>query len=543
MKGLIIFVPVMGIYLGLQHILRASQCVTSELRDGSRPAVRKGPNMKSYLSTIILLLAPLFTAFAQYSSPFLKIDTVTAGNSDEYHPVFTRGLGWNDPEWLVFEHRTESSSAIAVKSLLNDPARWDSSMTIISAAPINQEQRLPSGASLRSYSGIEWVGWTLAAWQQKTNQAWNILYSLKNADSTLWSQPVHLTDDSISSTDVRVSSYNDSTFFVAWKKKNAILYTFLSRTSQTATDTLALSNEDSVEYDLAYSYSSGAVVWTGLDSNKNSIIMERTILSYPSFSLSPPESLFTQSKVFNPRFAILFVGYNGGVIYESIVNSKHQVNIWDGNSSENLSNDSSADCRNARIFDSPLVGSPPQSQLNRSLYWFDILIMEKYYANDSLLVFQRHWSTADTVVSTGYNRNASVGSSLYSLPFYGYLAVPIIWESNRSGRSHLYSRFALVPSGGVKERTTNAEDFELMQNYPNPFNPSTVIRFHVPQTANVVLKVYDMLGREVETLIDKKLTPGGYETTWDGRSCSSGVYFCRLQAGSLVQTRKLILLK
>ena len=85
--------------------------------------------------------------------------------------------------------------------------------------------------------------------------------------------------------------------------------------------------------------------------------------------------------------------------------------------------------------------------------------------------------------------------------------------------------------------------FSLDQNYPNPFNPSTVINYHLPLSSHVTLKIYDELGREVRTLVDEVKPMGSYTVKFDASSLPSGVYFCRLQAGSYSETKKLLLLK
>lgn len=87
------------------------------------------------------------------------------------------------------------------------------------------------------------------------------------------------------------------------------------------------------------------------------------------------------------------------------------------------------------------------------------------------------------------------------------------------------------------------EEFSLMQNYPNPFNPTTTITFSLPVAGHTRLSVYDILGREVQTLVDGHLNAGRYETVLDARNLASGVYFYRLHSGSLVQTRKLTLIR
>lgn len=91
--------------------------------------------------------------------------------------------------------------------------------------------------------------------------------------------------------------------------------------------------------------------------------------------------------------------------------------------------------------------------------------------------------------------------------------------------------------------STVPEVFLLSQNYPNPFNPETRINFQIPTGSDVSLKVYDVLGREVKTLVSERLQPGSYETTFDGSGLASGVYLYRLQAGGFVETKKLLLLR
>jgi Secretion system C-terminal sorting domain len=85
--------------------------------------------------------------------------------------------------------------------------------------------------------------------------------------------------------------------------------------------------------------------------------------------------------------------------------------------------------------------------------------------------------------------------------------------------------------------------YKLSQNYPNPFNPSTTIEYSIPKTSFVSLKIYDILGTEVATLVNEEKPAGNYQVSFDASSLSSGVYFYRLPAGSFVETKKMILLK
>jgi len=83
----------------------------------------------------------------------------------------------------------------------------------------------------------------------------------------------------------------------------------------------------------------------------------------------------------------------------------------------------------------------------------------------------------------------------------------------------------------------------LSQNYPNPFNPSTKIKYSIPQTSQVQIKVFDVLGNEIETLVNEEKQMGTYELTWNAANLPSGVYFYQLKASSFVETKKMILIK
>lgn len=85
--------------------------------------------------------------------------------------------------------------------------------------------------------------------------------------------------------------------------------------------------------------------------------------------------------------------------------------------------------------------------------------------------------------------------------------------------------------------------FSLSQNYPNPFNPVTEIRYALPRGCEVRLEVYNILGEKVATLVDEKQAPGYKAVTWDAKAVGSGIYFYRLQAGSFVETRRMVLLR
>ena len=101
----------------------------------------------------------------------------------------------------------------------------------------------------------------------------------------------------------------------------------------------------------------------------------------------------------------------------------------------------------------------------------------------------------------------------------------------------------LVISGTNLIKSEIPEAYSLSQNYPNPFNPRTVISFQLPVVSDVTLKIYDVQGREVKTLVNERMQAGRYEVRFDGSGMNSGVYFYRLTADGFSETKRMILLK
>lgn len=130
-------------------------------------------------------------------------------------------------------------------------------------------------------------------------------------------------------------------------------------------------------------------------------------------------------------------------------------------------------------------------------------------------------SYSDSVFEGFFNIKVNIYSDEY--PYWTDSAKKVITDVRRDGNS------------------TN--HFELTQNYPNPFNPATKITYSLPLSALVVLKVYDVLGNEITTLVNDEKSAGSYELEWNAERFSSGVYFYQLKAGGLIQAKKMIFSK
>jgi len=134
--------------------------------------------------------------------------------------------------------------------------------------------------------------------------------------------------------------------------------------------------------------------------------------------------------------------------------------------------------------------------------------------------------------------NSAVPSSVADALYYGSDHLPV------------YAEFEFQGSVSVDEKNISVVDFSLGQNYPNPFNPSTTINFTIPSSTeyysvlqNISIKVYDILGNEVATLVDENKPAGNYSVKFDGSNLVSGIYFYQLKTASIVLTKKMLLLK
>jgi len=147
--------------------------------------------------------------------------------------------------------------------------------------------------------------------------------------------------------------------------------------------------------------------------------------------------------------------------------------------------------------------------------------------------------------------NSAVGGGGNTISNSNYIVVSTVGESfigkststlnqQQVGFWYVYQQSIITD---IEEEETIPTVFKLEQNYPNPFNPSTKIKFAVPEKSNVLLKVYDILGSEVVTLVNKEMDAGWYENDFNAAGLSSGVYLLRMEAGSFVNTKKMILLR
>lgn len=167
-----------------------------------------------------------------------------------------------------------------------------------------------------------------------------------------------------------------------------------------------------------------------------------------------------------------------------------------------------------------------QTEVNN--YGFDI--ERASFSTDATLIWQKIGFVSGYGNSNSAREYSFIDKKVLSGKYYYRLR-----QIDSDGK-YKYSESIMVDLGVPKE-------FRLLQNYPNPFNPATTIRYEVAKETNVSLKVYDVIGNEVATLINETKPVGTYEVVFDAANLSNGVYFYQIQAGDFTATRKLTLMK
>jgi hypothetical protein len=256
---------------------------------------------------------------------------------------------------------------------------------------------------------------------------------------------------------------------------------------------------------------------------------------------------------------------NAGVPKDQIQAVRHGINSWIFFTT-GLTGAIDLNCivstNGGTTYGSPFtIGALP----SRDEYWFDAKHwsggVDLIYYSDSL-----QSGTPTNITDRMYNSYASNSTpSTFSAPVQfsehppGWSArgyIPALFEFYDSGddagaiwigldganKRVYFDRFNAVV-GVTHNQTGIPEKYSLSQNYPNPFNPATKIDFSLPKAEQVTLKLYDILGRVVDLLINKELKAGTYTFDFDASRLSSGIYFYELRAGSFVETRKMVLMK
>ncbi|MBK8553732.1 MAG: T9SS type A sorting domain-containing protein [Ignavibacteria bacterium] len=194
--------------------------------------------------------------------------------------------------------------------------------------------------------------------------------------------------------------------------------------------------------------------------------------------------------------------------------------------------------------------------------WMSFITDEIYFQFSAFSVLSRF---SDSLCFTFINRPGSFNNNpqfkkLYlgdtnlivkfdvSQPIFNqsyFYRIKTVWEKISGGRTELVESYMTDNLSEIENNNLNAGEFYLRQNYPNPFNPETVISYSLSENRFITLKVFDVLGNEIATLVNEKQNSGNYNYQFStvNYQLASGIYFYKLEAGDFSETKRMILLK
>ncbi|MCW9066479.1 MAG: T9SS type A sorting domain-containing protein, partial [Ignavibacteriaceae bacterium] len=149
------------------------------------------------------------------------------------------------------------------------------------------------------------------------------------------------------------------------------------------------------------------------------------------------------------------------------------------------------------------------------------------------LEIKLNFSGGDTLITLYQNSNDQFFKIYFSQLITNISVDPNNWVVDFSNIIHTE----------IEDDQPKIESFYLSQNFPNPFNSITTIKYDVPEKNRVMLKIYNVLGKELVTLIDEEKAAGNYEIKFESKGFSSGIYFYKMQAGNFEESKKMILLR
>ncbi len=245
-----------------------------------------------------------------------------------------------------------------------------------------------------------------------------------------------------------------------------------------------------------------------------------------------------------PRFCT-----EGNIAFQTRVNDiwKTCYFLWDDTLS--VSKNKTYNKENPFIFTYPM---PTASSNNNETPFYIAFDSDSLLDNKEIYISPLAFAEIDSVINISSMEGEDCYPAISIVTQKNEFFLAVIWEHKEDNDTSIW--WALTkfnPIIGNIEKSEYLEKFYILQNYPNPFNPTTIIKYsfpvmathELPQRQRVLLKVYDILGKEVTTLVNEKQKPGNYQAIFDASNLSSGVYYYQLKVGNFVETKKMMLLR
>jgi len=499
------------------------------------------------MKTIILLLLSINSIFPQL--PNLKVRQITNIEGDARNPFIAQDPYLNFQPDIFFEIHKGNSSNIAFTNYYNSQSRRFSAPVYVtnnSSLNIN-----PKCIQFPSYSGLN----DFLFFQ--TNETGNWLIAYKTRKDSVWSNTRFVDSTSIGETNpslLFVRPYNnfDSVRVLYQKGHSIFLATYKDSSFYTeevfkGNDSVIYSQPTGFPYNVysaPYVYNLFIDVAVAKIINGDSIIVYKT-KNDSSGTWSEEKIVDDTNECSNPKF--LAINSSFCLTYE--IRSGKYRNI-------NFINDWGSNNYTQSIIDS-VQGSVSDLQtcsfyiivdklkIAKRNYDINNIHAYRYFKNDSMYIstnkfpnlFISYTGIPDTLI---YTKVVHTGLAV------GFIntdsgTVNVVWEDSTDGHIELFGLDQAIIEN--VESSLKPLAYKLYQNYPNPFNPSTTIKYEIPKETKVTIKLYDVLGREIATLLNTTQNAGQHEVEWNAKNYSSGIYFYRIRAGEFVSTKKMLLIK
>ena len=499
--------------------------------------------MKNFIFAILIILG--FSISISYSqtiwTPPQKLTNGFVDRNPSFGSKYFIGVTFNlySSEYLIFERYINTYSQICV-------LRLGTTTILDSVIYLTTNSFLKRNPSISYYSPsyLSNITKAIALWESNEKGKWDIFGKCFNGQ-TGWGNVFPFdtsTGNKSKPRSVRLDSMNYLVVYekngdIILKKFNPFTQVISYDTNLTATDTAFCSNP--YAYFSPTSQNSYVVTFEKRKPDNKFAIYFRKSNALPVWT-APDTIAFLGNNIFD-SFTISNFSYPT-VIFESDRNGYSDIYAT------SLSNP----LQQEKVFTSP---TNPGFDYKNFVYvyypiitdyiGFNVCAYTKRKSDSTKVMFSSRGyplNDSTTICDTSKKTSITMNGGIYNLSWYSMIWV--IFNKDSASYSNLWARRININLTEIKKISEIVPtSFSLSQNYPNPFNSNSKIKMQISKLSDVKLIVYNILGKEVSTLVNEKLNPGTYEIIFDGSNLPSGVYFNKLTAGDFSDTKKMILMK
>jgi hypothetical protein len=472
--------------------------------------------MKRKKISAVLFLLLCFFSIEVYSqhftvSPFIDLP----GDNLEFDVLYPEIGVPNSETYICWVNKLDSTYTVYLRKI--SPTMGKD----IIVSSDSQIKSRPQIAINRYAQGIKMV------WQCHENNYWRIY--LKNFYADQLSDISVLVDSLIDIPHVSLSIHR-----LAWiNNRNLFIKTFYpSLSGNILIDSLYCSSPELLKYD--------ALTSTQILYEKNYIdSVKVNMVSYNQYR-SPNYQIDCLSNGLmniNPKFGMM-----GEITFQTYQNTIWK-SIYSLSSYNSFVTTSNKNCN----YKNPVLYSYPvtTSLSNSTTPFFLAFDSDSLNGNNEIFIKPFYFSWSDSIVNVSHSAGNDYEPNVVYLSNADTAFIAILWKHTENNKTNIWIAkdiYSPIISDVHKDKE-NIHSFTLIQNYPNPFNPITNIEYTIGKPGNVQIKVFDILGREIKTIVNEYKNAGNYTEIFNASNLSSGIYYCRLINGNNVMVKSMVLLK